>query len=208
MNYGLPRNDILVNGSDKIKHIKKSLNIVDEKILLYAPTFRRDSTTELFNADLIHVKEKLEKITKFKWKVLLRLHPFISDFSNDVLKDKSVIDVTNYMDLSELLLITDYLISDYSSLMFDYAITFKPVQIYAPDFDKYISNDGITLEKDEIPFFISRDNKELLNNIEKFDEEYYIKTLKEFFKNQGLNETGKASEKIVELIDDITEEGK
>ncbi len=202
MKIGLPRNDILVNDNKINKDcIKEKINIFSEtKILMYAPTFRRDSTIEVYDIDLMEVKKSLEKKYGGEWVILLRLHPYISVFSSDLKNNDTFIDVTNYPDLAELLLVTDFLISDYSSLIFDYSISKKPAMIYAPDLDNYIEQDQLAVSPKELPYEISKNNIELKNKIENFDEKKYVLKLDEYFKKNGLVEEGTASKKICNRI--------
>lgn len=204
---GLPRNDILINECNNEhtkEEIKKKLNIDSEsKVLLYAPTFRRDSTIEVYNIDLQRTKKALENKYGGKWVVLLRLHPHISMFSTDLENNSDFEDVTNYSDLSELLLITDFLISDYSSLIFDYSLTRRPALMYAPDLTQYIEQQQLTVMPEELPYKIAKDNKELEELIEKFDEKDYLNKLEEYFVKTGLVETGNSSKIIVDKIIEI-----
>ncbi len=204
---GLPRNDILINScNDELlkENIKKRLNISNEyKILLYAPTFRRNSTIEVYDINLINVKKALENKYGGKWVVLLRLHPHISMFSSDLKNNGDFIDVTNYSDLSELLLITDFLISDYSSLIFDFSLTRRPALMYAPDLNEYIEQKQLAVMPEDLPYEISKNNLELNEQIENFDENKYIKNLEEYFTKNGLVESGNSSKIICDKIFEI-----
>lgn len=211
MKIGSPRNDILINkinDKEMINEIKTKLNIsLERKILMYAPTFRRDSTIEVYNINLLETKNNLEEKYGGNWVVLLRLHPYISMFSSDFKENSdSFIDVTNYSDLSELLLITDFLISDYSSLIFDYSITKKPALIYAPDLSKYIEQDQLAVPLEELPYEIALNNEELKNHIKNFNNVQYEEKLEDYFYRNGLIENGDASKKICNKILEIVGE--
>lgn len=201
LEYGLPRNDILVQQPENVKQkLKKELGIQGKKVALYAPTFRKDSTVELFNMDISKLKETLEATFGSEWVVLLRLHPYISSFSEDVIIKDFVKDLTNYNDVSELLLVSDLLVSDYSSLMFDFAIQRKPVFIYAPDFDSYHKKEGLNFSEMELPFTIAKHNDMLMKQVENYNEKVYLESLEIFFQKNGLNETGRSTEQVTRQI--------
>lgn len=145
LEIGYPRNDqYFYNNETKQEQILKHLNISsDKKVILYAPTFRDDQTLSsgkhLFdlNLDLFELKEKLGKDYVF----LLRPHVIVARNLKipDSLKD-FVINVSKYDDINDLMLITDILITDYSSVMFDFANTNKPMIFYTYDLEHYRDN--------------------------------------------------------------------
>ena len=78
-----------------------------------------------------------------------------------------------------------------------------PVFLYVDDLDEYIADRGkLTWNMDEIPFDMAKNNKELENNIYEFKEEKYLDKLENTFKNMGLLEDGKASKRVVRLIEE------
>lgn len=121
MKEGSPRNDILinrVNNKQKALTIKKKLGIrMTDKILLYAPTFRDNSSVQTC---LVNLEESLKCLNKKdeNWICLVRTHSLTKkmDFAQFT---NCYIDVTSYPDMADLLLITDLLITDYSSCATD-----------------------------------------------------------------------------------------
>ena len=75
----------------------------------------------------------------------MRLHPHLVNRSKEIIKGQDIIDATKYDDIQELLSISDVLISDYSSLMFDFAPTKRPCFLYVPDLYEYTKNDYILI---------------------------------------------------------------
>lgn len=126
---GYPRNDILVNGSGVAT--RKRLGIgEDERVLLYAPTWRDDRELMVDHLDA----EALARDTGAV--VLVRGHSRTLQPGTDA-RGARVIDVTSYPETSELLLVADTLITDYSSVMFDFSVTGKPIVFYVPDLEHY-----------------------------------------------------------------------
>ena len=123
------------------------------------------------------------------------------------IKLENVINVTRYDDIQELLAISDILISDYSSLMFDFTITKRPCFLYVPDLEEYQSKDRkLYFNVKELPFKIAKSNDELIDKIVNFSNEEYNKSLELFLNKIGSYENGKASQKIAELIKNKIEE--
>lgn len=136
INTGNPRNEILGN-SDTIlmNKVKTSLNIPStKKIILYAPTFRDDEQGKFY---LKLSKDKIVNALGSDYLLLVRLHSNIKHLVNGSFDNENIMNVTEYDDIQELMLISDILITDYSSVFFDFAITEKPMLFYPYDIDKY-----------------------------------------------------------------------
>ena len=199
---GIPRNDVFF---DKARHPEMRERICrkygissDSRIVLYAPTFRRDKSIEPYRINWSRVVPELQKIYGTeKVSVLLRLHPNLigkADASS-LVNDESVIDVTRYHDMQELLCVSDLLITDYSSSMFDITMLKKPCMLYATDIEKY--NRGYYFDFAELPFPLARNEEELIGNICTLDSAAYEEAVESFFeKHIGLCEDGNASKAI------------
>ncbi|MGL5933453.1 MAG: CDP-glycerol glycerophosphotransferase family protein [Cetobacterium sp.] len=202
---GTPRNDFLFNITEKEKQqIKNSLGVKeDEKVLLYAPTFRKGNSLDVYNLNYAELLDSLKIRFGGKWKILLRLHPHLINLSSNI-KDENIIDVTKYDDIQELLGVSDFLISDYSSLMFDFSITKKPCILYTPDLYEYTSSDrGLYFDIHKLPFESVLNNEALNKAILEFDDSYYRDNLEQFLEGVGSYEDGKASERVADLIQNI-----
>ena len=199
---GTPRCDILFDQNENnIKTIKNKIGLKsDDKILLYAPTFRKGNNLSAYDIDFKRVLNELNQ--QENWKVLIRLHPHLQDYSAELVKNNDyVIDVTKYDDIQELLLISDLLISDYSSLMFDFTITKKPCVLYTSDLEEYLKKDrNLYFNIYELPFPICQDNNELVETIKSFDIEKYIIALNKFNLKIGSFEDGNASKRVYEKV--------
>src|SRR5699024_470555 len=138
-----PRNDILVNHAQNqpyINEIKANLNIpLDKKVVLYAPTWRDDEYDEAGNYQQTVQLEltQLRATISDQYIILLRMHSLIANKLGLSVYEDCIVDVSYYRDISELYLIGDGLITDYSSVMFDYAVLKRPQFFYASDIEKY-----------------------------------------------------------------------
>lgn len=207
LEYGCPRNDIIINkNKNLIKKVRKYLSIWnDEKICLYAPTFRKDNSLNSYNINYKALVNELEKKFKWKWKILLRLHPSLSNQSQKILGFGSdVINVTDYPDIQELLLASDFMITDYSSCVFDYALTYKPALIYASDIEEYKKERDFFVNIDDTPFPIATNNNELITIVKSFNINKYQENVRIYYQKMWLNETGNSCKKIAEMVYFVT----
>jgi len=142
LEFGYPRNDILYQKNTKkdIQHIKEKLQIpLDKKTILYAPTWRDDEFFSrgnykfTLNLELDKMQEKLGD----EYIILLRTHYHIANQLDVSEYEGFVYDFSKYDDIAELYLAADILITDYSSVFFDYAHLKRPILFYTYDLEKY-----------------------------------------------------------------------
>jgi CDP-glycerol glycerophosphotransferase len=203
---GIPRNDVLLgNNEGKRKEILDKLNLSSTtKVVLYAPTFRKDHSLDLYDLDYEPLLKAAQKKFGGNWVVLVKLHPHLLSKSNQMVQQKNVIDVTDYNDIQELLLIADILISDYSSLMFDYSLTNRPCFLYVPDVKQYLEKErNFYFNLEELPFISAVSNSGLIREIEQFDEIQYNQEVQTFLNKVGSYENGNSSELLLRKINEI-----
>lgn len=213
LQIGYPRNDILINHSkEQIEGIKEKLSIAyNKKILLYAPTWR----------DNLY-----DKSGQYKFKLPINLDRFREELGNEyylLLKPHYLItdhiDITGYeesvgicdinQDIQELYLIADALITDYSSVMFDYSILERPIIFFMYDLEEY-KNEVREFYFDileEAPGPVVENSEDLIKcikNMERLKEEYIQKynTFKEKYTSL---EVGCAADKVIQLIQNYME---
>lgn len=203
---GIPRNDVFFmkdkHAGMKEKICRKYGISKESRLILYAPTFRRDKSIEPYRINWSRVIPELTRIySGEKVTVLLRLHPNLigkADTSS-LINDKAVIDVTRYHDMQELLCVADMLITDYSSSMFDITMLKKPCLLYATDIEKY--DRGYYFSFTELPFPLARNEEQLMENMQNFDMETYVENVDRFFDMHiGLCEDGNASKAIADWL--------
>lgn len=202
---GSPRCDILINENESIKEkVNKYFGFKkNSHILIYAPTFRKNNNTEIYNIDFDQLIKVLENKFGGEWNILVRLHPNISSKDNFMKYNSKIKNSTNYDDMYELLLASDILITDYSSSMFEFSFTKKPVILYAPDIKLYKEERDFYFDIYSLPYPLSLNNEQLFNEIENFDINLYSSKLKEFILNLNVKENGSASYHVVNKIKEI-----
>ena len=206
---GYPRNDILHSqDKDQISaRIKRKLRLpLDKKIILYAPTWRDDEYYAKgkykfsLQLDLRLLKENLSK----DYIVLLRTHYFIADNLDLNGLEDFAYNLSNYDDIGELYLISDVLITDYSSVFFDYANLRRPIIFYMYDLEKYrdvLRGFYIDIEE-ELPGPLLLTSEAVLDTIKNIEEmeQKYIDKYNLFYHKYCSWEDGSSSEKVVNKV--------
>lgn len=208
LTYGYPRNDILTNHTeDRLEKIKTKLKIPSsKKVILYAPTWRDDEYHKVgqykFNLtlDLNLLKQELEE----EYIIVLRMHYFISD--NIDLSDFEgfAYDYSKYNDINDLFIISDMLITDYSSVFFDFANLKRPILFFTYDMEKYkgmLRGFYIDMEND-LPGPLLYTSEEVLNsvkNIEQVEKKFSLKYAN-FYDTFCSLDDGNATKRVVKTI--------
>lgn len=201
LNTGMPRNDILIrqNREDIKEKVFEKYHIPREnKIILYAPTFRAERDASDYEFDPQKVKEALNKKFGGEWSILIRMHYYVTQQLKQ--RDKVYIDASEYEDMQELLYASEVLITDYSSSMWDFSQMFKPCFLYATDLNRYDVERGFYTNVYTWPFPMAQNNDELVNNIENFDKKTYVEEVKKHHEIYGSFENGTACETVFEYI--------
>lgn len=195
--FGIPRNDELVKGKTN-DDLKAKLGIpLDKKVLLYAPTFR-DSDNQ-FN-EIIDFCE-LKKALGEEYVFLIRKHRVMKEIKN---VPSFVLDVSDYPDIADILLITDFLITDYSSVAFDFVLTEKPVLLAVFDIESYMSNSRpFMFDLNECGLPIAKNMNELIAIINAYSNNDYAKCDRKALDFFGTFETGESSKEICKRIDNF-----
>lgn len=203
LSVGSARNDCLIVGHrENVELVRKRLGLLgDDKILLYAPTFRDDGTPfDRYKIDVNSTLDALERKDGEKWICIVRLHPAVASDAIPF-SDGRIVDVTDYPDMADLLQIADMLITDYSSSACDYVLRRKPVLLAAFDKNDYISRSrSLNVEITAPGFYVAENQKELESYILQLSEKDYSKSCEDVIKFYGTCETGKASEAICKMI--------
>lgn len=204
LEYGSPRNDMFFKQANACKNkVYSYFGLTNQCIVLYAPTYRSGYRVDDLKIDYKRLRDALKERFGGEWVVLVRLHPFnLVDAESFIEYTDTVLNASKYSIMQELLVSSDILITDYSSCMFDFANTKKPCFLYASDRVRYEDERGNYFELEELPFPLAEDNRQLEKRILEFDTINYEKKLDILFDNVGLKETGHASQKVADYIEE------
>lgn len=200
---GLPRMDYYFENHDlnKIKNdFCREYNISpDKKIILYAPTFRdEEKYNNVFNyLDL----DRFNEVLGDEYVLALRLHPKIKNFYKDDISAKGkYIDVSGFSSEQELMLISDILITDYSSIMIEYSVLNKPTVFFTYDLDSYLANErGFYYDfKATVPGPIVHTSDELIETIK--NDDFDKSRISEFVMTQFDEIDGQSSARVVDYL--------
>ncbi|WGD38310.1 CDP-glycerol glycerophosphotransferase family protein [Lysinibacter sp. HNR] len=198
---GYPRNDSLVTrDGEEARH---SLGIpLKSRVVLYAPTWR-DGSAEL--VDTIGLAEMSRELGE-EWTILVRGHSRTHEYGRYE-GDRRIIDVSRYPGLDDLILASDIVVTDYSSVMFDASVARKPLVFYVPDLAHYKSDErGFTFDfESRAPGPLTRTREELLAAIRSPEQWYpeYAKRYESWRREFNPYDDGHAAERVVtRLLDD------
>ncbi|WP_341780325.1 CDP-glycerol glycerophosphotransferase family protein [Levilactobacillus sp. HBUAS70063] len=208
---GYPRNDILsAPGRDtRARQIKEKLGIpLDKKIILYAPTWRDDDYYGVgdykftLKLDINRLKRELGD----EYVLVLRTHYFITEHLDTTGFGDFVYNESSYDDIAELYLISDVLITDYSSVFFDYAILKRPILYFVYDYEKYgsvLRGFYLDMEKD-LPGPLLKTNDDVLDALHHLPQvtQDYAAAYDRFSQRFNAWEDGHATQRVVEAFFD------
>jgi CDP-glycerol glycerophosphotransferase len=224
MEYGHPRNDILCPEAEPetVRRVKSKIYKIfnlepDEKIVLYAPTFRdqhfrQKLSRETFSPESLAcykldsglITASLSEKLGGRWRFLFRLH-YMTKIARGLhgFFDESAVDTSDYDDIQELMASSEVLISDYSSCLFDFILTRRPAFIFATDLAEYENDRGFYYSLRSTPFPIAESNEELRCKILNFDNTSYQEAVTKFLIDKGCREDGQASRRVVDLLESL-----
>ncbi|CQR46199.1 CDP-glycerol:poly(glycerophosphate) glycerophosphotransferase [Paraliobacillus sp. PM-2] len=206
---GYPRNDYLYNNNNDnyISQLKEKLGLdKDKKIILYAPTWRDNSFYGKgrykfdLELDLSLMKEKLGN----DYIILLRMHYLVAEHLDLSECESFIYDFSKYEDIRDLYLVSDILVTDYSSVFFDYANLRRPMLFFVHDIDNYRDNlRGFYFDfETEAPGPLVKTTQELINEIVAMEDGQFSKVqyLDNFREKFCKLEDGNASKRVIDKI--------
>ena len=205
---GYPRNDLLVGPAAASTRcdVRRELGLADdETAVLYAPTWRDDEKyAGLTDVPMhLHLGALAERLTRSgtPHRVLARVHNLMTDRSHAE-SAPGVVDVSLYRDVRELYLAADVLVTDYSSVMFDFALTGKPIVFYAYDLDRFRDEiRGFYFDLlPEAPGPVVRTETELVEALLHLDRDRFADLYAAFRATYCCLEDGHATDRVLERL--------
>lgn len=191
----LPVVDLLTDSSYKEEKTNEIKNCYPEmqnkKNIVYVPTYREEESEE-------KIKELIDSIDYDKYNLFIKLHPLtkISSFDDRVIWDKKFYS-------RDMMIACDYIITDYSAIVYEASLLNKPMYFYVYDFDEYSKTRSFYIDyKKDIPGNMSKDAKEIVKFIE--NNSFDLEKVKKFSKENIVLTNKKVTRRIVDFVYSIT----
>lgn len=189
---GHPRNDAIV--------ATRGREAGETRTVLYVPTFRDDGDLSAYLTDFTAVKAALAGRWPGAWRVKVRLHPNLRKKGVTLAFSGVDEDVTDAPDIQDLLAEAEVVISDYSSCVFDFALSGRPAFLYVPDRARYENERGFCYPLSETPFPLAESVAALAESVAGFDGREYAARLARFFERFGSAEDGAATARVADVV--------
>ena len=199
LNCGLVRNDLFFC-DDSVRRridgkVRKKLGIEkDEKLFLYAPTWR-SYTDEKYVFDVERLRNALSERFGGKWRIIFRMHRLTK---SELVQ--GVTDACDYPDMQELLLVSDFMMTDYSSCIWDYALTRKPLLLYAYDLKEYTEKQGFYEDIHRWKLPVCENFDEVVRTIKETSDSQFAENAEAHFRKLGGYDRGNAAEQLADYI--------
>lgn len=203
LEVGMPRNDIFFQPNRCVIVNQKVRNKYDidenDFVVLYAPTYRgsigEDKAIESL-PDFKLIKDLCNLKFGKKTTILIRAHYF----NNLNVNDDQCISVSDYPEMQDLLVSCDMLITDYSSSMWDFALTYKPCLLYMPDYKEYDAERGFYTSVETWPGMLCFTNNDIKRDIEQYDKSKYKQRIMSYLDEAGNYDKGEATSSIISIL--------
>lgn len=203
--FGMPRNDLFFCADEKLIEIAEKVKAefkldTEKKIVLYAPTYRGNAHARTYfeenEIDIRRILYSLQKKFSGEWVFMYRGHYH----ANLEMNNGNAIDASNYSDMQELLIAAEVLITDYSSVVWDYSLMNKPAFLYTPDLEKYVGARNFYTPIEQWAYSYAKSNEELIKLINTYDASEQEKRNYEHHMLLNSYELGTATKQTVEFV--------
>ncbi|MDF0084257.1 glycosyltransferase [Staphylococcus pseudintermedius] len=203
LEIGYPRIDLTINttANEAREYLAEHLNLKKNPIILYCPTWRGKNVNDPENS-LLNVFEEIKLLNqKLPHQVLVKVHPFVYSKAKEMPELKPYL-VPDFLDTNQLMPAVDLMITDYSSIFFDFLVTDKPIVFYVPDLDKYQNERGVYIDLCALPGPVADNIQDVITSVsnESYkDADVQGKYAK--FKHNFVNyENGSVTERLIESV--------
>ncbi|MTV21640.1 glycosyltransferase [Staphylococcus delphini] len=203
LEIGYPRIDLTINTSvsEARNYLSEHLNVKEAPILLYCPTWRGTDVNHPEDS-LSHIYEEIQLLKQsLPYQILVKVHPFIYSQAQEIQALKPYL-VPDFLDTNQLMPAVDLMITDYSSIFFDFLVTDKPIVFYVPDLDKYQNERGVYIDPSALPGPVADNIQDVMTLISNESyknadvQEKYAKFKRDFVSY----ENGSVTERLIESV--------
>ncbi|WP_164667630.1 CDP-glycerol glycerophosphotransferase family protein [Virgibacillus doumboii] len=193
---GIPRTDFFFDSAAK-KEAEQTLRnafpvINNKKVILYAPTYREHQSASQLDIEIMH------EVLSEEYVLFLSLHPKVkTEMENNY--PGFVFDVSNHFHINHILVITDILVTDYSSIPFEFSLLNKPMVFYAYDLEEYAQVKGLWKDYDKlVPGPVVKHTEDLIHVLQ--TGEFNMATVRDFAEEWNQYSDGKSSERLIKTL--------
>ena len=200
---GIPRTDVLAERASHAAiaaEVRRELSIpAGRRVLLYAPTFRGDRVGTAESGPLLDLRSLADALGP-DFVVVLRLHPFVrARLRLPAGLGSSVVDASAYADVNRLMIASDILVTDYSSVVFEYALLRRPIVLFAPDLERYERERGFYIDyRSDMPGPVFTEPNDLVSYVA--DGSFDLARVARFAERWFDVADGQATERFVERV--------
>ncbi len=185
---GYPRNDIFFDNEART-NLRAKLHLTNKQVIAYLPTYRSMGINDKhkLNKTLYRYFKRIDKMLKEDQVLYVNLHPFMKASIDFSAFDK-IKEFPSHYETYEFLNITDYLITDYSSVFFDYAVTRHKIILFTFDKKAYLKNRGLYFDLNNLPFpevYTVDQLIEEINNDKQYDDTTFIQEFNKYDKKDN-----------------------
>lgn len=201
---GHARVDVLLaaDRERRAAEVRRRLGLLEGvRTFLYAPTFRAGGRSFTGGFDCAAVLAALHDRFGGDWRLLVRAHPCMKAALLATADARTVLDVSGYGDIQELMVLADAMATDYSSCLLDFVVTGRPGFIYAPDLAEYDQERGFYLPLSSYPFPVAETPAAFAQAIRSFDAAAYAAAVKDALARLGCRDDGHAAARAADLVE-------
>ena len=202
--------NLYIEKKEENSFLKKKADVHDfyklddrKKILLYAPTFRKNKSFEYYDVDYALLKTYLSEKFGGDWVIIVRFHSAMDLSMDPTSYSKDLLNGSIYPQINDLIVASDFFMTDYSSTIFEGFRLKKKVIVYASDYHSYMKDDrGVYFDIKELPSLFAENMEDLKKVIFNFDEKKYNDKVNAFGGRIGYYENCLV-DKLIEKIRDV-----
>lgn len=201
---GIPRTDIFFDEQYKSEVRERLYSeypfLKEKKVITFAPTFRGNGQQSAHYPMEVLQLENLYNELKDEYVFLFKIHPFVkNDFNIPYQYKDFFYDFSDYREINDLLFVTDILITDYSSVCFEFALLNKPMLFFAYDIEEYVNKRDFYYEYNSfIPGPLVRSTEEIIEKI--VEKDFKMEKIKPFAQYYFDDHDGRSSQRVVEQL--------
>ena len=194
---GYPRNVALFDRKDRTKR-REYYGLANKRVFVYMPTWRvnskRQQDIEQYTNELTAIFDELDPLLNDDVVIYVKMHHLLSAGKLDLKKYHHIMAVDPLIENYQFLNMADCLITDYSSVMFDYAASNRNVVLFDYDYDEYLKNRGVYIDIDKLPFDKVQTTQQLaqyINNFTLHQQHYDKQAVNKFWQYDSPNNASK-----------------